>query len=178
MDAGRVLTLNNSYMPLALIDWMRAICLLFQGKAEMVVESDRTVSSPSTTMAIPAIIRLNRNVYPSKRRVRLSRANVLLRDGNTCQYCGKVFPKSELNLDHVVPRAKGGQTKWTNIVTCCIKHNTEKGDRTPEEAGMRLLRQPEAPGWSLGQEIVQKIHNIPEAWEPYLGMYMKRGRNS
>lgn len=171
---SRVLMLNSSYMPLALIDWMRAICLIVQEKAESVVEGDATVSSPSTSMNIPAIIRLNTSVYPTKRRVRLSRKNVLLRDGHTCQYCKQAFSKHMMNLDHVMPRSRGGQTRWTNIVASCIDCNTRKGNRTPEEAGMKLLREPVPPNWTLAQEIAHSIQDIPEAWEPYLAGFLKR----
>lgn len=171
---SRVLTLNASYMPLALVDWMRAICLIFQDKAEVVAEGSRTVSSPSKEMKVPAIIRLKSAVYPTKRRVRLSRKNVLLRDGHTCQYCRQTFSKHQMNLDHVQPRSRGGQTRWTNIVASCIPCNTKKGDRTPAEAGMQLLKEPVPPNWTLAQEIAHSIQDIPEAWEPYLAGFLKR----
>jgi 5-methylcytosine-specific restriction endonuclease McrA len=155
---------------------MRAICLMVQGKAEMVAEGTHVVRSPSQEFIVPTIIRLTSAAYPKKRRVRLSRRNVLLRDNHTCQYCGKSFPKHRLNLDHVIPRGQGGTTRWTNIVAACIEDNTRKGNRTPEQAGMRLLSVPEPPKWPLAQEIVHHLSNIPEAWTPYLAHYQKRVR--
>lgn len=165
----RVLMLNAAYVPLAVVDWMRAICLLFQGKAEVVEESDQVVRSPSRSIKVPSIVRLTSQAYPKRRRVRLSRRNVLLRDNHVCQYCGQSFPKHMLNLDHVTPKARGGQTRWANIVTACIKDNSRKGDKMPEEAGMIPLRKPEAPNWTLAQEITHHLSNVPEVWKPYLG---------
>lgn len=167
---GRVLVVNSSYLPIALIDWMRAVCLLFQNKAEVVVAGTHVVRSPSTEFVVPEVLRLRTSAYPSKRRIRLSRKNVMIRDKHTCQYCGKKLPASQLNLDHVIPRSRGGETKWTNIVACCLEHNARKGNKTPKEAGLRLLRDPLPPNWCLGQEIVENLASgtIPEAWAGFL----------
>ena len=83
-----------------------------------------------------------------KTKVRFSRHNIYMRDGNTCQYCGQELPRTELNLDHVVPRAQGGRTTWENVVCCCIDCNLSKGARTPEQAGLKLLKAPVRPRWT------------------------------
>ena len=77
--------------------------------------------------------------------VKFTRRNIFARDSNRCQYCGRKFPTSELSLDHIVPRSRGGVSSWTNIVCCCIKCNVRKGGRTPAEAHMRLIREPVKP---------------------------------
>lgn len=163
-----ILMLNISYMPLGLIDWQKAICLVFQGKAEVVAETDKVVRSPTREYKVPSIIRLNKHVYVKRRGMRLSRKNLLYRDKFTCQYCGKVLPTAKLNMDHVQPKSRGGKTTWENIVAACIVDNSRKGNKTPEEAGMRLMRQPSAPVWTLRDEIRSSIDNIPEEWKIYL----------
>ena len=82
-----------------------------------------------------------------KKEVKFTRHNIFERDHNTCQYCGKVFDRKDLNLDHVIPRDRGGPTTWENIVCSCIKCNTQKANRTPQEAGMHLIRKPKRPKW-------------------------------
>jgi len=82
-----------------------------------------------------------------KKEVKFTRHNVFERDRNTCQYCGKIFDRKDLNLDHVWPRDKGGRTTWENVVCSCIKCNTRKGNRTPESVGMKLIRKPKRPKW-------------------------------
>ena len=168
MNAKKILMLNMSYLPLGLIDWQKAVCLVWQEKAEVVEQSEETVSSPSVTMSIPSIIRLKKHVYVKRKGMRLSRKNLLYRDQFTCQYCGVQFPASKLNMDHVRPKSKGGKTVWENVVTSCIIHNSKKGDKTPEEAGLRLIKQPEVPIWNLYDEIRSSVREIPEDWKIYL----------
>ena len=170
----RILVLNASYMPLGMVTWMKAICLLWQDKAEVVEAGERIVRSPSLEMQVPSIVRLTSQVPFHRRRTRLSRTNLLRRDDYTCQYCGKRLPASELNMDHVIPRSRGGRPSWTNIVTACVKDNHRKGSKTPAEAGMRLLREPRKPSWSVADEIRLAVPAVPESWKIYLPSRRRR----
>lgn len=164
----QILMLNAAYVPVGLVNWMAAVRLLVNGRAEVVVPGVREVRSPSVTLRLPSILRLGGRARFPQRTPRLTRRNLLARDEHTCQYCQRRLPASRLNMDHVVPRSRGGSTTWENIVTACIPCNTRKGARTPEQAGMRLLRRPFLPRWTIGQEIRRTTSGIPEAWKPFL----------
>jgi 5-methylcytosine-specific restriction endonuclease McrA len=92
----------------------------------------------------------------------------LLRDRNTCQFCGAVFPSSELTLDHVVPRSRGGRSSWENLVACCYRCNNSKGDRTPEEAGLKLARRPRPFTLHTSRQLMRLIGHRDERWRKYL----------
>ncbi len=98
----------------------------------------------------------------------LSRKNILLRDRNTCQFCVRVFPSSELTLDHVVPRSRGGRSSWENLVACCYRCNNTKGDRTPEEAGLKLARRPRPFTLHTSRQLMRLIGHRDERWRKYL----------
>ena len=102
-----------------------------------------------------------------RRHVRFSRVNVMTRDGFTCQYCGERPPRSQLNLDHVVPRALGGRTTWENVVTSCVDCNRTKGGRTPVQAGMELIRKPARPRWTP-LATLPLAHIRHDEWRPFL----------
>jgi len=102
-----------------------------------------------------------------RRHVRFSRANVMTRDGFTCQYCGERPPRSQLNLDHVIPRAHGGRSCWENVVASCLECNRRKGGRTPEQAGLRLLRAPARPRWTP-LATLPLAHIRHDEWRPFL----------
>lgn len=141
-----VIVLNAGYEFMGLISWQRAMCLLFNGKVEVVKESDRTVSTVSRTFRVPAVVRLFkfiRQIY--RREVPFSRKNILVRDSFVCQYCGREFPPADLTIDHVIPKVQGGNNIWTNVVTSCRCCNIRKGGHTPRQAGMHLVRQPFKP---------------------------------
>ncbi|MBI2871795.1 MAG: HNH endonuclease [Chloroflexi bacterium] len=143
MNDARVLLLNCNYTPLNICGVRRAIVLLDRGKAELLENGRGELRSPTTVFTIPSVIRL---IYSVKRPVfgrRLSRREAFLRDRYTCQYCGSAA--RELTLDHVVPRHKGGLHSWENVVSACTVCNHRKAGRTPQEANMRLLREPKAP---------------------------------
>jgi len=133
--------------PHKVISWQRAIVLYFLGKVDVVAEYDEIVRSPSVSLRAPAVVRMHKAHVPPKTTIRFCRTNVFRRDGWACQYCGESLGASDLTFDHVLPRARGGRTDWENIVTCCRACNDEKRDRTPEEAGMKLLRRPAKPTW-------------------------------
>jgi 5-methylcytosine-specific restriction endonuclease McrA len=107
-------------------------------------------------------------VKKTKTPVKFSRQNIYARDKYRCQYCGAKFGPEELTYDHVVPRSRGGKTKWDNIVTCCIRCNRKKGGRTPAEARMRLIRKPSQPTWLPALRITIGFKEVPNSWRDYL----------
>ena len=165
MDA--VLFLDQSYRPLRIESWQRAISDYFLGKVELVhVSEDRTIQCVNYQHPLPLVVRVLRTFKRDKIRIKFSRLNIYARDGFQCGYCGETKPTEDLTFDHVVPRSRGGKTNWLNITTCCAICNAEKGNRTPEEAGMRLIRKPRKPTW-LPSVQVRMGGDIPEAWKPY-----------
>jgi hypothetical protein len=122
----------------------------------------------SIAVKVPAVAVLMRHVRPVKSGVKFSKVNVLTRDRFSCQYCGNRFKGSQLNYDHVVPRAKGGRTVWENIVTACYACNSLKADRTPEEAGLRLRSTPTRPGTLPLNGPMIDLSDSPVEWAPYL----------
>lgn len=118
-------------------------------------------------MKLPAVVRLLYSFKTIKKKVSFTRGNILARDKWTCQYCLGRFSDSELTLDHVVARARGGKTCWENIVACCVPCNSKKGNRTPQEAGMQIRKMPTCPVWlSLFQALLCK-KQIPEKWKEF-----------
>ena len=140
----QVLVLSTTYQPLYTCGVEKAITLLYLGKAVSVKDSDSVVRSPSVTLKVPMAIRLLVKVVAQRfhETVRPSRQAVFKRDRQACQYCGK---RSELTIDHVHPRSRGGDDTWENLVAACQSCNNRKGDRRPEEAGMVLRTVPRAP---------------------------------
>jgi 5-methylcytosine-specific restriction endonuclease McrA len=161
---GSVLVLNRLFQPIHVTSVKRAFTLLYQGAARAVDAEYRqfdfeswsqlssavseSIGTQQRRIRIPRVILLNSYDQSPRSRIRFSRLNVYARDQNTCQYCGKVFPRHELNLDHVAPRSKGGATSWENVVCSCVPCNLKKGGRTPEEAKMPLVRKPTRPRWT------------------------------
>lgn len=143
------LVLNATYEPLSVVSARRAIVLLVRDKADLVHSRDQTWSSEHLTIPVPTVVRLRRYVrVPYLRRTPLNRRAVFARDLHRCQYCSE----GAENLDHVVPRSRGGTHTWENVVAACRWCNNRKGDSTPAEASMRLLRPPlapRAPSWLL-----------------------------
>lgn len=162
-----VLLLNADYEPLNVCDLRRAFRLVFGAKAE-VIEYDHTeVRTPSETFRAPSVIRLQYRIKRPRPRVRLSRREVFARDGHLCQYCGK--RTGALTLDHVVPRHRGGEHSWRNLVAACGECNHRKGGRLPREAGMKLKRPPTEPRYdvyTLYSPYLTDPRN--EAWNGYL----------
>ena len=138
-----VLVLNRDYQAVSVCRVRRAIVLILQGKAEVVENGLGEIHSLNTALPIPSVIHLNHIVKRPYPRRRLTRIEIFNRDDHACQYCGK--PTRELTLDHIFPRHRGGEHTWENVVSCCIPCNRHKAGRTPSEAGMHLLKQPNAP---------------------------------
>src|SRR5207302_4261592 len=152
-----VLVLNHTFEPLHCTTARRAITLLLAGKAESVEGSARVIRSPSRAFPLPAVIRLA--VYirkPFLDRVAFNKKNILRRDGYACQVCNR--RGDCLALDHVLPRSRGGETTWTNVVAACLKCNLRKGNRLLEEAGMRLIREPVHPRFFFSVHLLRHPH--------------------
>jgi 5-methylcytosine-specific restriction endonuclease McrA len=165
--SGRVLILNQSYEPISVCNIKKAIGLLFLMKAEIVISNEnRAVRSAKNVFEHPSVIRLRRYIHVPVRKVELSRKNILRRDNNRCQYCGTTKPP--LTIDHIMPRSRGGLDTWENLVCACIKCNTKKGNRTPEEASMNLSKTPRRPSYVT---FIKNLGgDIDERWKPYLFM--------
>jgi 5-methylcytosine-specific restriction endonuclease McrA len=161
----KALVLNKVYIPIQVTSVRRAFSLLYQGIVRAVNEQYETFDFQSWSelsvamheervglvnhaVRIPRVILLVGFDRLPKRQVRFSRFNIYARDHSTCQYCGRKLPRSELNLDHVIPRSRGGRSVWANVVCCCHVCNLKKGGMTPDEVGMRLLKPPGKPAWT------------------------------
>jgi 5-methylcytosine-specific restriction endonuclease McrA len=162
------LLVSQSYEPIKVIGWQRAIGLLFVGKAEVVQEYETSVRSVSVEIRVPAVVRLVRSFRRHYKPIKFSRVNLYARDGYRCQYCRRKTTVDELTFDHVIPKSQGGITGWTNIVTCCYLCNRKKGGRTPREAGMTLLVPPTQPNWMPAVAIRVALKTVPAAWRDYL----------
>lgn len=163
----RVLLLNQSYEPISTINWRKAICMLTLEKVEVVTEYDTNIKSQYLTFKLPSVVRLLRQVRRPRNKVKFNRHNVLARDRFKCQYCHKEFNAGELTFDHVLPKSRGGQTSWDNIVSCCAKCNGKKGNKTPYEAGMFLKKQPVEPDWIPVFSVTLARSPIPEDWKMF-----------
>ena len=155
-----------SYYPLSIWNWQTALKAVFLDRVNILSSYDREVHSPSMSMSLPSVIALKRYVR-QPRFPAFTRFNLFLRDQFKCQYCGS---ESDLTFDHVVPRAYGGRTSWTNISTACASCNLKKGGRTPEEAGMALFRPPRKPTTYELQEHGRAFppNYLHESWRDYL----------
>jgi 5-methylcytosine-specific restriction endonuclease McrA len=191
--SASVLVLNRFYMAVHVVSVRRAFALLCRELAEVVhieegqyanynFESWREISelkasyktphedwirSVNFEIQVPRVIRLLFYDRLPKQTIRFNRRNIFARDANRCQYCGRRFPTSELSLDHVIPRSRGGETSWENIVCSCVKCNVKKGGQTPQEASMQLIRPPVRPKRSPLLSI--KLGNPKyESWKTFL----------
>ena len=186
-----VLVLNRLWQAVNVIGAKRAFALLARGHASVVhhadddfhvfsmmdwldfshsnppVEAMEMVRTPSRLIRLPRVILLTFFDKLPCKELKLTRNNVFERDKNQCQYCSRVFPREELNLDHVIPRHHGGRTTWENIVCSCIRCNTRKANRLPHDAGMRLIRKPAKPKWRPVISLVLNTRHR-EMWKDFL----------
>ena len=162
------LLLNATYEPLSIVSWQKAITLMLLGKAEMLEPQGRAVHSASSAFELPSVLRLYSRVKVPRRAVQFTRGNVYRRDGHTCQYCVRKYPVSMLTFDHVLPRSRGGQTTWENIVTSCEQCNRSKGDRTPLEAGLTLKSKPREPRWWPFSAGSWDYIDYQDRWKTYM----------
>jgi 5-methylcytosine-specific restriction endonuclease McrA len=163
-----VLVLNASYEPINICAARRALVLVLKGVASAEELSTLHIHSARNAMKLPSVIRLlEYRRIPHQTRA-LSRKNILMRDRYTCQYCHRTLPSGELTLDHVVPRARAGESNWENLVACCNPCNNRKGSRTPEEAGMKLARQPRPFSLHTSRHLMRLLGKSDEQWRKYL----------
>ena len=160
---GRALVLNASYQPLCVVPVRRALVLALKGKAEVVHNNGATFRSESLEMRAPSVVRLNYFVkVPYRSRASLSRRAVFIRDNFECQYCGRPAE----NVDHVVPKSKGGPHTWDNVVAACRPCNSRKENKKPADVGLRLKHPPTQPHDSVW--IVVAVDRVDPEWEQYL----------
>jgi 5-methylcytosine-specific restriction endonuclease McrA len=187
-----VLVLNRLWQAVNIIGARRAFGLLARGHAQVVhqhaddfrtfalldwmdfsvsnppVAALETVHTPNRVIRLPRVILLTFFDRLPCKELKLTRNNVFERDKETCQYCSRVLPREQLNLDHVIPRSYGGKTTWENIVCSCIKCNTRKANRLPHEAHMRLIRKPVKPKWRPVISLVLGNQQHHEVWKDFL----------
>lgn len=166
MTNAGVLVLNQDYQAISICSPERAFVLVYLRKAELVHKRDDVrIRSISRAYDFPSIIRLSRYIQVPYRKVSLNRANIFRRDGYQCGYCGS---RKDLTLDHVLPRSAGGRDTWENLLTACQSCNTQKGNRTPEQAKMKMLRKPYRPSFIM--YLADFSGKIDDEWRPYLMM--------
>lgn len=162
----QVLLLNRNYEPMSVVSARKAVVLFYLQKVEIIERHQAVIRSVTISIPLPSIVRLLQYIPVPRKRIVLSRRNILKRDGQQCQYCGTTKPP--LTLDHVIPRTKNGKDSWENLVCACVKCNNKKGNRTPEKAGMKLLNQPRRPSQLY---FIQHFVGIRDSrWKPYLFM--------
>ena len=194
MSAGStqqlVLVLNRLWQAINVCTAERALTLLYSGHAQVVCENDgnfntfsfrewcdfseqyagdEVVKTIAFRIRIPRVILLLFFDRLPNKEVKFTRHNVFERDKNTCQYCGHRFDRKDLNIDHVVPRHRGGLTTWTNVVCSCVDCNRRKGSRSPEEARMHLIRKPKKPRWRPFVEV-QFVKTADHSWRHFLDL--------
>ena len=163
---GRALVLNATYEPLCVVSARRALVLVLKHKAELIHQDGGSYHSERATVPIPSVIRLKYFVkVPYRARASLSRRAVFVRDSFQCQYCAGAAE----NVDHVIPRSKGGTHTWENVVAACKACNTRKENRLPHEANMRLRSKPAAPREKIW--IIVAVGRVDPKWEPYLSYH-------
>lgn len=163
---GRVLVLNQDYQPITVCSVQKSLVLLFLEKAELLHPDERRrICTVTTSYDYPSVIRLRKYARVPFKNLVVSRRNVLKRDGHRCQYCNKT---EDLTIDHVIPRSRGGGDTWENLVAACNRCNHKKGNHTPNEAGMPLLRAPFRPNYLM--MIRDFMGSVEDNWKPYLYM--------
>ncbi len=168
----QVLVLNQNYHPLLICTAKRAISLAFLGKVKVVENYKQRVSSPSLTINLPSVVKLDKFVNVRNNKIVLSRKNILKRDQHQCQYCLKTGVP--MTIDHIIPKEKKGPDSWENLVACCHKCNIKKGNRNLEQSEMKLIRKPKQP--TRIHYIRQFVKRDQSSWKPYLYMGNKELR--
>ena len=166
---AKVLVLNTTFLPINICSWKRALILLFKGKAEEIEKGKKKINNGK--YILPLVIKLKAYVPLPYNGVVFTRKNIFLRDNHTCQYCGKT---GNLTLDHIVPKSRGGEDIWENVVTCCTRCNNKKGDRMPDEEGMKLIGTPYKPPSSLYLQVTRQAR-VPTSWFSY---FFRRSANN
>ncbi|MEQ1883438.1 MAG: HNH endonuclease [Bryobacteraceae bacterium] len=163
-----VLVLNSSYEPINVCAARRALVLVLKGVAQPEEHSTSNIHSARQAIRVPSVIRLLEYRRIPVQARSLSRKNILMRDRYMCQYCHKTMSSNELTLDHVIPRSRAGETTWENLVACCHTCNNRKGNRTPEEAGMKLARPPKPFSLHTSRHLMRLLGKSDDQWRKYL----------
>jgi 5-methylcytosine-specific restriction endonuclease McrA len=180
-----VLVLNRFFQPVQITTVKRAMVLMYGAAAEAIDEEgdahdfgawrelpvrhgDDAIPIVSGQLRVPRVVHLHRYDRTPRTTVRLTRRNLMFRDAHQCQYCGKRPALRELNIDHVLPRSRGGDDTWENLVTACRTCNLRKGWKTPEEANMRLARVPFRPKWTMSAQLLLGAGWRFKEWEAFL----------
>ena len=188
LSSRRVLVLNRNWTAITTATVKQSMILLCRGKASAICTETYAVyalagwierslervetgeaqflRTPSLPVEIPEVILLSTYGKVPRIEVSFSRKNLYRRDGHACQYCGRHRPSSELSIDHVIPRSRGGRTTWENCVLACVRCNSKKADRTPREVGFSLERPPRRPTWS--PLVASLPQTQPESWSKFL----------
>ena len=162
---ANVLLLNATYEPLSVLSLRRAAKLLLKERAEPVAAESVPLVGPERTLSIPTVLRLKFYVnVPRRNPPAWTRRGLLARDSYTCAYCGRPCTSSEATVDHILPVSRGGRSSWGNTVTACFRCNQRKADRTPHEAGMKLLIEPKLPR----TRYLTVRGEIPTAWKVWI----------
>jgi 5-methylcytosine-specific restriction endonuclease McrA len=157
--------LNQSYEPLTICTVKKAIILIILKKAEVIANNNgKKIRSVKDAFAWPSVIRITRYVNVTFKKVILTRKNIFRRDSYKCAYCGR--SDLPLTVDHIIPRARGGEDSWENLVTACVHCNNKKGDKTPAEANLKMLVRPYKPNHIMF--IKNTVGKIDDNWKPYL----------
>lgn len=159
------LLLNGCYTPLRIITARRALTLVCKGAAVVEVPTNTEVY---LGIMLPSVVRLRSYKRIPVRMQVVTRRNIVLRDANRCQYCGKHFPTSELTLDHIIPKSRGGKASWDNLVSACSWCNRMKDNRTPEEAGMPLLHRPIPSSIHTPRHLLRTMAGEVEEWKRFI----------
>ena len=166
MDNVNVLKLDSSFKPVEVISWQEAVVLTWLNKAWAVEYTDEWVHSAKKAFQIPSVIVLFRYIDEKFFSLPCTRKNILTRDEHQCQYCGNYFRESDLTIDHVIPRSKGGKNEWDNVVAACTDCNQQKSDYLLENSPVSLIRKPKKP--SYRSLIKKRVGNANSKWKEYL----------
>ena len=161
-----VLVLNQNYEPLNICRVRRAVVLIYQGKAEILENGTGFIHSVGDIFSVPSVIRLDYMIKRPRPQRKLTRFEVFNRDQYTCQYCGK--KTHQLTIDHVLPRHRGGEHTWENVVSACVSCNRRKAGKTPTEAGMNLTHLPVRPRGNTLPNIPYRYRQTKLEWQKYL----------
>ncbi|RIK46939.1 MAG: HNH endonuclease [Chloroflexi bacterium] len=165
-----VLVLNQNYEPLNVCNVRRALTLVFGEKAEVLEVYDAPVTSATRSFTAPSVIRLIYLIRRPRPRVKLTRREVFIRDEHTCQYCG--VRTNDLTIDHIIPRSRGGQHTWENLVSACRACNHRKGGKSLPETRMRLRREPFEPRAGAYYTIQRRLNaSISDDWRRFIPGY-------
>jgi 5-methylcytosine-specific restriction endonuclease McrA len=162
----KALKLDSSFKPIEVIDALEALILCIIGKARAIETYEEKVNSVRQSFDLPAVIVINRYVKYRMGDGSPTRQNIIWRDRNICQYCAKDFKTSELTIDHILPKSRGGKNTWENLVAACVPCNQKKGAKTAIESGMHPIRKPFVPRDTILKNVPET--QMSETWKNYL----------